>query len=146
MRSKAHSALTAPLVLHHTRIYKRAMKKIIFKGQMRNKLFWLSSIILHWDQEKLSGKTTAQMLPHRDWESTTWSTRESPLVKNGDSTSRLGFKSAFLLCRYAYSYLVSIFDPYFDIFMNVKPEVPGGLHNMVPVPYYDTIFIKSAYP
>ncbi len=33
MRSKAHTALTAPLVLHHTRIYKRAMKKIIFKGQ-----------------------------------------------------------------------------------------------------------------
>jgi len=32
MRSKAHSALTAPLVLHHTRIYKGAMKKIIFNG------------------------------------------------------------------------------------------------------------------
>ncbi len=41
MRSKAHTALTAPLVLHHTRIYKRAMKKIIFNGQRRNKLFWL---------------------------------------------------------------------------------------------------------
>ncbi len=27
MRSKAHTALAAPLVLHHTRIYKRAMKK-----------------------------------------------------------------------------------------------------------------------
>jgi hypothetical protein len=39
MRSKAHSALTAPLVLHHTSIYKRAMKKIIFNGQMRNKHF-----------------------------------------------------------------------------------------------------------
>jgi hypothetical protein len=39
MRSKAHSVLTAPLVLHHTRIYKRAMKKIIFNGQMRNKHF-----------------------------------------------------------------------------------------------------------
>jgi hypothetical protein len=37
MRSKAHTALTAPLVLHHTRIYKRAMKKIIFNGQMQNK-------------------------------------------------------------------------------------------------------------
>jgi hypothetical protein len=37
LRSKAHTALTAPLVLHHTRIYKRAMKKIIFNGQMRNK-------------------------------------------------------------------------------------------------------------
>jgi hypothetical protein len=29
MRSKANTALTAPLVLHHTRIYKRATKKII---------------------------------------------------------------------------------------------------------------------
>ncbi len=37
MRSKAHTALTAPLVLHHTRIYKCAMKKIITNGQMRNK-------------------------------------------------------------------------------------------------------------
>jgi hypothetical protein len=37
MRSKAHTALTAPLVLHHTRIYKRDMKKIIFNGQMQNK-------------------------------------------------------------------------------------------------------------
>jgi hypothetical protein len=39
MCSKAHTALTAPLVLHHTRIYKRAMKKIIVNGQMRNKPF-----------------------------------------------------------------------------------------------------------
>ena len=39
MRSKAHSALTAPLVLHHKRIYKRATKKIIFNGQRRNKHF-----------------------------------------------------------------------------------------------------------
>jgi hypothetical protein len=39
VRSKAHSALTAPVVLHHTRIYKRAMKKIIFNGQRRNKHF-----------------------------------------------------------------------------------------------------------
>jgi hypothetical protein len=39
MRSKAHTALTAPLVLHHTRIYKHAMEKIIFNGQMRNKHF-----------------------------------------------------------------------------------------------------------
>jgi hypothetical protein len=36
MRSKAHSALTAPLVLHHTRIYKSAMKKFGFNCQMRN--------------------------------------------------------------------------------------------------------------
>ncbi len=39
MRSKAHTALTAPLVSHHTRIYKRAMKKIIINGQLRNKHF-----------------------------------------------------------------------------------------------------------
>ena len=45
MRSKAHSALTAPLVLHHTRIYKRTMKKIIFNGQNRNKHFLI--VIYH---------------------------------------------------------------------------------------------------
>jgi hypothetical protein len=45
MRSKAHTALTAPLVLHHTRIHKSAMKKIIFKGQMRNELFLI--VIYH---------------------------------------------------------------------------------------------------
>jgi len=45
MRSKAHSALTAPLVLHHPRIYKRAMKKIIFNGQSRNKHFLI--VIYH---------------------------------------------------------------------------------------------------
>jgi hypothetical protein len=36
MRSNAHTALTAPLVLHHTRIYKCAMKKIIINAQMWN--------------------------------------------------------------------------------------------------------------
>jgi hypothetical protein len=45
MHSKAHSALTAHLVLHHTRIYKRAMKKIIFNGQMQNKHFFI--VIYH---------------------------------------------------------------------------------------------------
>jgi hypothetical protein len=45
MRSKAHSALTAPLVLHHARIYKGAMKKIIFNGQWRNKHFLI--VIYH---------------------------------------------------------------------------------------------------
>jgi hypothetical protein len=39
MRSKAQSALTAPLVLHHTRIYKCAMKKFGFNCQMRNEPF-----------------------------------------------------------------------------------------------------------
>jgi hypothetical protein len=45
MHSKAHSALIAPLVLHHTRIYNRAMKKIIFNGQRRNKHFLI--VIYH---------------------------------------------------------------------------------------------------
>jgi hypothetical protein len=39
MRSKAHRALTAPLVLHHTWIYKCAMKKFGFNSQMRNEPF-----------------------------------------------------------------------------------------------------------
>ena len=50
MRSKAHSALTAPLVLHHTRIYKCAMKKIIYNGQMRNEHFFI--VIYHSSQVK----------------------------------------------------------------------------------------------
>ncbi len=39
MCSKAYTALTAPLVLHHVRIYKGAMQKIIINGQMRSKHF-----------------------------------------------------------------------------------------------------------
>jgi hypothetical protein len=39
MRSKAHTALTAPLVLHHSRIYKCAIKKFGINGQLPNKLF-----------------------------------------------------------------------------------------------------------
>jgi hypothetical protein len=45
MRSKAHSALTAPLVLPHRRVYKCAVKKILFNGQMRNKHFLI--VIYH---------------------------------------------------------------------------------------------------
>jgi hypothetical protein len=45
MRSMVHTALTAPLVLHHTRIYKRAMTKIIFNGQMWKKPFLI--VICH---------------------------------------------------------------------------------------------------
>jgi hypothetical protein len=45
MRSKSHTALTAPLVLHHIRIYKHDMKKIIISGQMRNKPFLI--VICH---------------------------------------------------------------------------------------------------
>jgi hypothetical protein len=39
MRSKAHTALTAPLVLHRTRLDKCPMKKFGLNGQLRNKLF-----------------------------------------------------------------------------------------------------------
>jgi hypothetical protein len=39
MRIKAHTAPTAPLVLHRTRIHKCAMKKLGINGQMRIKLF-----------------------------------------------------------------------------------------------------------
>ena len=47
MRSKAHTALTAPLVSHHTKIYKCAKKKIItvINGPMRNKHFLI--VIYH---------------------------------------------------------------------------------------------------
>ncbi len=45
MRSKAHTAPTAPLVLHRTRIEKYPTKKFIINGQWRNKLFLLSSIV-----------------------------------------------------------------------------------------------------
>jgi hypothetical protein len=45
MSSKAHSALTAPLVLHHTSIYKCAMKKFGFYCQMRNEPFFI--VIYH---------------------------------------------------------------------------------------------------
>jgi hypothetical protein len=45
MRSKVHTALTAPLVLHHTRIYKRAMQKNYFNRQRCNKHFLL--VIYH---------------------------------------------------------------------------------------------------
>jgi hypothetical protein len=45
MRSKAHTALTAPLVLHHTKVYKCAMKKIIINFQMWNKHFLI--VIYH---------------------------------------------------------------------------------------------------
>ncbi len=42
MRSKAHTALTAPLVLHRTRLDKCAMKKFGINGQLRNKLFLIA--------------------------------------------------------------------------------------------------------
>jgi hypothetical protein len=39
MRSKANTSLTAPLVLHRTRIDKCDMKKFGINGHLRNKLF-----------------------------------------------------------------------------------------------------------
>jgi hypothetical protein len=45
MRSKAHSTLTAPLVLHHTWIYKCAKKKFGFHCQMWNEPFFI--VIYH---------------------------------------------------------------------------------------------------
>jgi hypothetical protein len=45
VRSKAHSALTAPLALHFTRIYKCAMKKFGSICQMRNEPFLI--VIYH---------------------------------------------------------------------------------------------------
>jgi hypothetical protein len=45
MRSKARTPLTVPLVLHHTRIYKRAMKKININCKMWNKHFFI--VIYH---------------------------------------------------------------------------------------------------
>jgi hypothetical protein len=55
MCSKAHTALTAPLVLHHTRIYKHAMKKISINGQMRNKHFLI--VIYHSSLVKVAMNT-----------------------------------------------------------------------------------------
>jgi hypothetical protein len=39
MHSKAHTALTAPLALHRTRLDYCAMKKFCINGQLCNKLF-----------------------------------------------------------------------------------------------------------
>jgi hypothetical protein len=50
MRGKAHSALTATLVLHHTWIYKCAMKKFGFNSQMRNEPFFI--VIYHFSLVK----------------------------------------------------------------------------------------------
>ncbi len=41
MHSKAHTALTAPLVLQRTRLHECAMKKFSINGQLRNELFFI---------------------------------------------------------------------------------------------------------
>jgi hypothetical protein len=45
MRSKAHTALTAPLVLHHTGVYKCAMKKFVSIAKCGMNLFLI--VIYH---------------------------------------------------------------------------------------------------
>jgi hypothetical protein len=45
MCSKAHTALTAPLVLHNTKDLQTRYEKIIINGQMRNKHFFI--VIYH---------------------------------------------------------------------------------------------------
>jgi hypothetical protein len=55
MRSKARTALTAPLVLHHTRICKCARKKFSFNGQMQNDPF----LIVIYHSPLVKGATNA---------------------------------------------------------------------------------------
>jgi hypothetical protein len=50
MHSKAHTTLTAPLVLHCTRIHKCAMKKFGINSQMGSKLFLI--VIYHFSLVK----------------------------------------------------------------------------------------------
>jgi hypothetical protein len=68
MPSKAHTALAAPLILHHTRIYKRAMKKIIFNCQMLNKPFLI--VIYHSSLEK-AAINAARVCKMQNWVSKT---------------------------------------------------------------------------
>ncbi len=54
MRSNAHTALTATLVLHRTRLDKCAMKKFGINDQLRNKLFLI--VIHHFSPVKAAMK------------------------------------------------------------------------------------------
>ncbi len=47
-RSKAHTASTAPLVLHGTRIGKGAMKNFVSIGNFGINFYWLSSFLFHF--------------------------------------------------------------------------------------------------
>jgi hypothetical protein len=47
MRSKTHTALTAPLVLHRTRLDKCAMKNSVSMANCGINFFWLPSIVFH---------------------------------------------------------------------------------------------------
>jgi hypothetical protein len=44
-KCEAHTALTMPLVLHHTRIYKRAMKKSLSMAKCGKNIFFI--VIYH---------------------------------------------------------------------------------------------------
>jgi hypothetical protein len=57
MRSKAHTALTAPLVLHHTRIYKCAMKKNHYQWPHAEKPFFI--VIYHYSLVKAAMNAAA---------------------------------------------------------------------------------------
>jgi hypothetical protein len=56
MRSKAHTTLTAPLVLHRTMIDKCAMKTFGINGKLRNKLFLI--VIHHFSLVKIAINAT----------------------------------------------------------------------------------------
>jgi hypothetical protein len=64
MRSKARTTLTAPLVLHDTRIYKPTMKKINIRGQMRNQNFLI--VIYHSSLVKAT-MNAVRFCKLRDW-------------------------------------------------------------------------------
>jgi hypothetical protein len=64
MCSKAHSTLAAPLVLHHTRIYKCAMKKFGFNCQMLNEPFLI--VIYHSSLVK-GAMNAARVCKLRNW-------------------------------------------------------------------------------
>jgi hypothetical protein len=72
MRSKAHIAPTAPLVLHHTRIGKYAMGKIGINGQWQKKHFLIdihrfSLVIAALNVPRLCAKTVLPAYPSAQW-------------------------------------------------------------------------------
>jgi hypothetical protein len=103
MCSKAQTTPTAPLVLHHTRIDKYAMKKIDINGQWRNKLILI--VIHHFSLVKativacvnraktvLLALTTAQWCYQNAFMKVNWGmTKNIPKVHNKFSppTSKL---------------------------------------------------------
>jgi hypothetical protein len=86
MRSKAHTALTVPLVLHHTRIYKRAMKKIFINGQVRYKPFLI--VIYHSSLVK-AAMNAGRVFKMRNGVSKTPSVSSFSTVKGGMNILRI---------------------------------------------------------